>query len=444
MKKIIALLLATLMVLSLVACNKNDNIITDDSDASGNATTDGGANAELLDVNSIDPSSLDYTLYFDENGFYKGIDARKYVELHDYSKIEISYYDYTVTEDEIQAEIDQIIADNMISNQVTDRAVVDGDSLNIDYDGTIDGVAFDGGSTEGQGSDVTIGVTNFIAGFLEQLIGHKPGENFDINVTFPETYGNVDLAGKDAVFNITINYITEEVEPELTDEFVAGLYSESMGWNNISEMKAGIEATLKKNKLSNAIFTYFDENSTIKEIPVIATNFWTSYMLNSAYNYSAQYGYALADFLLLMNYESQADYIAEYSTQITNNCNQSLMFQAIALDMGYTPSSDDIAAYCKEQLGIEDYQTTIDSVGREYFMNAILPNLILQKLAKENVELLSEEMSPAPTTAATETSALETAATETTATATTAEATKTANVTTTDCPSCAGGEASPE
>ena len=88
----------------------------------------------------------------------------------------------------------------------TKGAVVQaGDTINLDYVGSVDGVEFEGGSTQGQGTDLTLGSGTYIDGFEEAVEGHKVGESFDIHVTFPENYGNSDLAGKDAVFNITIN-----------------------------------------------------------------------------------------------------------------------------------------------------------------------------------------------------------------------------------------------
>ena len=80
-----------------------------------------------------------------------------------------------------------------------------GDTINLDYVGSVDGVEFEGGSTQGQGTDLTLGSGTYIDGFEEAVEDHKVGESFDIHVTFPENYGNSDLAGKDAVFNITIN-----------------------------------------------------------------------------------------------------------------------------------------------------------------------------------------------------------------------------------------------
>lgn len=89
----------------------------------------------------------------------------------------------------------------------TSVAVEDGDTVNIDYVGTIDGVEFSGGNTQGQGADLTIGSGTYIDDFEEQLIGHYIGETVEVDVTFPENYGNDDLNGKDAVFEVTINGI---------------------------------------------------------------------------------------------------------------------------------------------------------------------------------------------------------------------------------------------
>lgn len=85
--------------------------------------------------------------------------------------------------------------------------VADGDTVNIDYVGTVDGVEFEGGNTKGQGTDLTIGSGRYIDDFEEQLIGHHPGETVEVNVTFPENYGKEELNGKDAVFTVTINGI---------------------------------------------------------------------------------------------------------------------------------------------------------------------------------------------------------------------------------------------
>lgn len=99
-----------------------------------------------------------------------------------------------------QSETETLVTDTSV-------AVEDGDTVNIDYIGTIDGVEFSGGNTQGQGTDLTIGSGTYIDDFEEQLIGHYVGETVEVDVTFPENYGNNDLNGKDAVFQVTINGI---------------------------------------------------------------------------------------------------------------------------------------------------------------------------------------------------------------------------------------------
>lgn len=101
--------------------------------------------------------------------------------------------------------------DNSLSTDPT-LTIADGDTVNIDYVGSIDGVEFDGGSTQGQGTDLVIGSGSYIDDFEEQLIGAHPGDTVDVNVTFPEDYGKEDLNGKDALFVVTVNGIYQETQ----------------------------------------------------------------------------------------------------------------------------------------------------------------------------------------------------------------------------------------
>ena len=171
---------------------------------SNSASTSGSAASE--DVPEM--VEIDYSKYIDENGFWKDIHALDYVTLPEYKGVEIPAEEIEPTEEEIESNRQSLLSQWAYYDEVTDRAVEDGDTVNIDYVGSVDGVEFTGGNTNGAGTTVTIGVTSYIDDFLEQLIGHKPGETFDVNVTFPDDYndstdadGNtVVLAGKDAVF----------------------------------------------------------------------------------------------------------------------------------------------------------------------------------------------------------------------------------------------------
>lgn len=139
-------------------------------------------------------------------------------ELGEYKGVEVEGAHYAVTDDDVDDEIEKLRERNSRLVPVEDRPVQADDIANIDYEGFVDGVAFEGG--KGEGFDLTIGSGQFIPGFEDQLIGKNAGEEFEINVKFPEEYHAEELKGKDAVFKVKINSIKFKELPELDDEFV--------------------------------------------------------------------------------------------------------------------------------------------------------------------------------------------------------------------------------
>ena len=139
------------------------------------------------------------------------------VTLGAYKGIEVEKQEYNVTDEMVEAEIQKEREKIASTVEVTGRAVADGDKVNLDYSGSVDGVKFDGGTAENQ--ELTIGSGMFIPGFEEQMVGMNVGEEKDITVTFPEQYHSEELAGKEAVFHVKVNAIEETVLPEVDDEF---------------------------------------------------------------------------------------------------------------------------------------------------------------------------------------------------------------------------------
>lgn len=133
----------------------------------------------------------------------------------------------------------------------TGEPAVTGNTINMDYVGYIDDVAFSGGTASNQ--SIVLGSANLIDGFQEQIVGHSAGEIFDINVTFPEIYSNDELAGKDAMFTITLNSVQELVLPELTDEFVAQNFGKLYPVTTVEEFYDYIEQQLVYYVVENAI-----------------------------------------------------------------------------------------------------------------------------------------------------------------------------------------------
>lgn len=164
------------------------------------------------------------------------------VKLGKYKGVKIDKVDAEVTDEEVEAEINKERENNARNIEVTDRAVKDGDMTVLDFEGFVDGEAFEGG--KGENYPLTIGSGSFIPGFEEQLVGAEIGKEVEVNVTFPEDYQAADLKGKAAVFKCTIKEIKEKELPELDDEFA----SEVSEFETLAEYKADIRGRLEEKK----------------------------------------------------------------------------------------------------------------------------------------------------------------------------------------------------
>ena len=170
------------------------------------------------------------------------------VTLGQYKGLEVPKAKPEVTEKEIDAEIDRM-ADSVSRLQTAERAAREGDTANIDFEGFIDGVAFDGG--KGEGFDLKLGSGQFIPGFEEQVVGMSAGEERDIDVTFPEDY-HADMAGKDAVFHVKVNSVKETIRPELDDEFVKDVSE----FDTMAELRDDIRTRFLKEKSDSIDSTF--------------------------------------------------------------------------------------------------------------------------------------------------------------------------------------------
>ncbi len=174
-----------------------------------------------------------------------------------------------VSDEDVESSIQSTLYTIGTENVITDRAVQEGDFVVIDYVGTVDGVAFTGGTADDQ--TLEIGSDSYIDGFEDAIIGHKTGETFDINVTFPENYSE-DLSGKDAVFTITLDKIYEWVVPELTDELVVSQLSTTATTieEYRAEQKANLETSNKEaaeSEFLSKVWNALLDNCVVEEFP---------------------------------------------------------------------------------------------------------------------------------------------------------------------------------
>ncbi len=169
------------------------------------------------------------------------------VELGEYKGLKVDKISTEVTDEEVDQEIERERERNARTVEVTDRAVQDKDQVVLDFEGFVDGEAFEGG--KGEKYPLTIGSGSFIPGFEEQLIGAEIGKEVEVNVTFPEDYQAKDLAGKAAVFKCTVHEIKVKELPELDDEFASDVSEES---ETLEEYKAEVKGRLKERKENDA------------------------------------------------------------------------------------------------------------------------------------------------------------------------------------------------
>ena len=213
------------------------------------------------------------------------------VEISEYKGITVDREAVNVTEEDILKEIDLTRERNARMLTVEDRAAADGDTAVIDFEGFVDGVAFEGG--KGENYSLRLGSGSFIPGFEDQVIGHKTGEEFDINVTFPEEYGAENLAGKAAVFKIKLHEIKVKELPVLDDEFVEDVSE----FNTVDEYKEDVKKHLTErreaqedNKVENALINALLENTTVDIPQCMIDNEVDGYVRDYEYRLRSQGG----------------------------------------------------------------------------------------------------------------------------------------------------------
>ena len=349
-KKLLCILLALAAVVCvIVACFTLSRRKQTDSASSGSASSTAASVSQFGSVADFDYETFDYSDGLDENGYWSGIKALDYVTLpEDFGSIALKESDLTPTEDELQQQMDSLLNQYTSSQPVTGRAAQSGDVANIDYTGTVDGVAFTGGTATGY--DLTLGSGSFIDGFEDQIIGHNVGDTFDVTVTFPEGYGDstdaegntLPLSGREAVFSVTVNAITQSVVPTLTDEWVASNFAASDDLHTADALRQYFDRALYASNLDNAVMDYLLNNSTFKEVPTQITNYYICMFLNYHSQLASQYGMDLQAYAQAKGYADADAMLADSDAYFAHLAKQDLLFQAIAETLDIAPTQEQI------------------------------------------------------------------------------------------------------
>jgi trigger factor len=354
------------------AATEEDATTEAEATAEKDATTEEDADATTDDAD--DAETFDFSAGLDENGLWEGVDASSLVTLpEDYLSVQVPAEEVDPTDDEIQAQVDQLLSSYTTYETVTDRAVADGDTVNIDYVGTVDGEEFSGGNTNGAGTTVIIGTTSYVDDFLDQLVGHTPGETVTVEVTFPDDYSDTEVAGKDAVFETTINYITETSTPELTDEWVAEQLADTYGWTTADEVTAYIADSLRDSALEAYLQSYVVDGATVSELPEVIVTAQENMLVYQYQYYADMFGTDLESILSMMAGVETVDELLESNQEtIEDAATAYLVFQAIVEQNGLTASDDDVTDYVQAMTGSDDVATYEEAFGMPYLKLGVL------------------------------------------------------------------------
>jgi len=373
MIRLAALALAISMVAGLTACG----------DPSGAGFMAAGTNSSASSDSASDSSSasaasqveIEYSKNLTEDGKWADINLTDYVTLPDYKNITIPADQVTPTEEDLESQRQAFVQQYATATQITDRAVEDGDQVNIDYVGSVDGVEFTGGNTNGSGTTVTAGSTAYVDDFLTQIIGHTPGETFDVVVTFPDDYndstdadGNtMVLAGKEAVFKTTINYIEgDPIYPEFDDAFVAENLQSQYGWTTAAQANEEITSTLTEYNKAQYLQNYLLENAQVTEVPEVIINTLLEQSEANLNNTAASYGMSMDYMLMMYGYSDLESFREGFKTQYTDQIKLQMIYEAITDAEGLQPTDDDL----KEAFG-DNYNTVLDTYGSAYLLNQL-------------------------------------------------------------------------
>lgn len=334
--------------------------------------------AIIKKINKVE-ANYNFSEQIDNNGMIKGVKAGDYVTMVDYNNLTAPLSEIEYPDEKVEESIKTQLDNHKAISTSTDIVAKNGDKVNIDFAGTVDGEAFDGGTSTAY--DLTLGSNSFIDDFEAQIEGHKPGDSFDVEVTFPTDYGTATLAGKDAVFAVKLNGIY--VAPEFTDEFVQEYLSD------YATTAEGYRQYLKDTNYKNNLITYVEKyvvaNSTFKSFP-------SAYFKQMKGNYKANeiskmeyYNQLYESYLGGAMYASFEEYLSKAYSQteeefdnsieerVSDTVKYAIFCQAVAEKEGITATIDEVKEYYISNGGTEDnFNSQIENYGQGYLVQQYL------------------------------------------------------------------------
>ena len=368
-KRAIMTSMLLVMALSVTGCSQKTATKDKDTKTEETAKTD---DAEETESDNTEDTSEDTPTTAE---LMAGIDVEKCVTLGDYKGVTVEKTIQSVTDEDVQNEIDNALANYPVE---VDQAAKEGDTVNIDYVGKIDGEEFDGGSD--QGADLKLGSGKFIDGFEDGLIGARKGETRTLNLTFPEDHTQ-DLAGKAVEFTVTVNAVKEPLS-EPTDQWVADNIE---GYDNIADYKAGIRSEQEEsneqtaeNQVRYAAWTQVIDNCTINEYPETLVEVGKKLYEQQVETYAKYAGMEL-DAYIESSGLTQEEYQSNMEEYGKNVAAQALVCQAICDKEGFAIGDDDYQKALQDML--TEYGCTEDELIQTYGQDNVEQSIMLNRVS---------------------------------------------------------------
>ena len=360
-KRAIMISMLLVMALSVTGCSQKTATKDKDTKTEETAKTD-----DAEDTSEDTPTTAE---------LMAGINVEKCVTLGDYKGVTVEKTIQSVTDEDVQNEIDNALANYPVE---VDQAAKEGDTVNIDYVGKIDGEEFDGGSD--QGADLKLGSGKFIDGFEDGLIGARKGETRTLNLTFPEDYTQ-DLAGKAVEFTVTVNAVKEPLS-EPTDQWVADNIE---GYDNLADYKAGIRSEQEEsneqtaeNQVRYAAWTQVIDNCTINEYPETLVEVGKKLYEQQVETYAKYAGMEL-DAYIESSGLTQEEYQSNMEEYGKNVAAQALVCQAICDKEGFAIGDDDYQKALQDML--TEYGCTEDELIQTYGQDNVEQSIMLNRVS---------------------------------------------------------------
>lgn len=345
-KKYLALILTGAMVLSMSACGSGNTDETKDETGTSETveTEEPGSTAEDDGTPAI--------------AKLEDFDPAEFVTAVTYKGVALDIQDSTLTDEEFESYLNSFVMSYAETEQITDRVTAVGDTIVADYSGAVDGVAFDGGTATNQ--KIVVGASGFIDDLDQGLIGAPCGEEFVVDVTFPEDYWNPEMIGVEAQFTVLIHYIAgDEIIPELTDEFVQGLAGYDC--STVEEFKevyrqelADAKAQSYREADMNTLWTKILNEAAFSGYPENYVDAYYSDMVSSYQYYASYYGLELEEFISYYGFEPE-EFYSLLQENAEMQVKSEILYRYIAQKENIVATEEDYLAMVAEYMETYNY-----------------------------------------------------------------------------------------